>query len=130
MKNQHHKIVQLPVQFPVQGFLKDMDERTNLYNTLAGTFNEICSDLGGEENLSRIQIILIERVAFLMLTLRRLERRIRNKKKKKGRAAAFRRWTTAVNSLLGLSRTLGIKKSKKKTANIKMYAASQGKKKA
>lgn len=128
MKNQHHKIVQLPTQFPVEGFLKGVDERTNLYNNLAGTFNEICDDLGGEENLSRVQLILVERIAFLMLTLRMLERRIR--KNKKGRAAAFRRWTTAVNSLLGLSRTIGVKKSKKKTANIKMYAASQGKKNA
>lgn len=119
----HHKIVQLPVQFPVQGFLKGVDERTNLYNNLAGVFNEICADLGGEENLSRIQIILVERIAFLMLTLRMLERRIR--KNKKGRAAAFRRWTTAVNSLLGLSRTLGIKKSKKKMADIKAYAAGK-----
>lgn len=128
MKNQHHKIVQLPTQFPVEGFLKDVDERTNLYNTLAGTFNEICADLGGEENLSRIQIILVERMAFLMQTLRILEKRILSKGK--GRAKAFRQWTVAVNSLLGLSRTLGIKKSKKKTANIKMYAASQGKKNA
>lgn len=48
------KLMQVPERYR-QGFLKDLDKRTEDYQRLMLTYNTVLSDLGGEEVLSRVR---------------------------------------------------------------------------
>ena len=130
MKNRKNKKDKpaLKVHYPTDTFLRGMDKRRREYAELATPYNEIVEQLGGIENVSRIQISLIERFVFLVKALRSIERSF-GKSKGKRKSALFRKWTYSVNALLGLARALGV--NKKKAVNmpsLKAYAA--GKKEA
>ena len=96
---------------------------------LATNYNDIISDLGGD--CSKVKLSLIERFVFAQQYLRQLERKIIKCKKAKLKAKYMRRWGYHVNSLLGLSKKIGLdKKHKAKFVNIKSYAAEKDRKKA
>jgi hypothetical protein len=60
------------------GFLKDFDKRTELYQLLTTSYNEVVTDLGGADILSRVQLSLVERYVFFEFTVRALKIRIVN----------------------------------------------------
>lgn len=66
----------------------------------------IIDDLGGELELSHIQLAIIDRYIFLEALLAQLERDIATKPKLASELVG--RWIQAVNSLTGLAKTLGI----------------------
>ncbi len=125
MKNQSHKLKTLPCHFPKSGFISSLDQRTEVYCEIATLYNSIVSDLGGSDNLSAVQLILVERFCFIAFTMRKIENELAKHPKSKKAGRLFKRLIYSTNALLGLSRTLGIKKAKKKIANIKMYAAGK-----
>ena len=98
---------------------------------LATNYNAIVEDAGGVENLSKIKLSLVERFVFVQQYLRTLERKIIRCKKGKRKAKLMTQWGYHVNSLLGLSKKIGLdKKHKAKFVNIKSYAAEKDRKKA
>ena len=126
-KNKHHKLTELPVHYPRDGFLDKFDKRERIYAILSTSYNEIADDLGGIENLSRIQKCLIERFVFIQQVLRGIERRILKSKNKKLKSRYLKRWSYNVNSLLGLSRQLGVgKKRKAKFVSLSAYKDRKG----
>jgi len=125
MKNQHHKKLELPCHFPKSGFISSLDKRTEVYCEIATLYNSIVEDLGGSEQLSAIQLVLVERFCFIAFTMRKIENQLAKYPKSKKAGRLFKRLVYSTNALLGLSRTLGIKKAKKRMPNIKMYAAGK-----
>jgi hypothetical protein len=62
----------LPSQY-FPGFMRKMDHRGSQYIRLQKNFDIICNQLGGELELSRLQLALIEHVVFLMEVLQAME---------------------------------------------------------
>jgi len=101
------------------GFLAKMDGRTEAYQLLNGAYQEVVSDMGGVESLSHVQICLAERFCFLSFVLRSIEFRIVSEPKKS--AKLIGRWVAALNSLVGLAKTIGLERRAKRVANLKTY---------
>jgi len=119
------KIMRLPDRYK-QGFLKDFDERTQAFQLLMAAYEEILVDLGGAENLTHIQIALVERFVFLEFAMRILEKRIAENPKKT--AALMGKWVQSVNSLSGLAKTLGLHRRKKQIeSSLKTYVGKKKK---
>jgi hypothetical protein len=115
----------VPVKFskpPVKyeaGFLAKLDKRTEVYQLLNDAYQEVVGDIGGVENLSHVQVCLAERFCFLEFVLRGIEHRIATEPNKSGKLLS--RWVQALNSLVGLGRTIGLERRVKKIANLRTY---------
>lgn len=128
---EHHLQTTLPVHYHRDGHLDKYDKRSKIYMILATNYNDIVEDAGGIENLSKVKLSLIERFVFVQQYLRALERRIIRCKKGKVKAKLMTQHGYHCNSLLGLSKKIGLdKKHKAKFVNIKSYAAERDRKKA
>lgn len=102
------------------GFLENIDARTHLYELLHTAHNEVLNDCGGKEQLSHVKLCLIERFVFLEHTLRRIEREIAVKDIIKS-TEQLSRWIQALNSIIGLAKTIGLERRGKKVVNLKTY---------
>jgi hypothetical protein len=105
------------------GYLKNLDKRTVLFETLNNAYVEILQDLGGKESLSHLQLSLVERYVFLEHILQRLELKIAKSPKKS--AELLGGWVQGLNSLLGLSKTIGLKRNPKQVMNLKNYIKNE-----
>jgi|SRR5580700_4198801 hypothetical protein len=114
------KLADLPDKY-VPGFLRELDERTNLYQRLSASYQRIVEDAGGEEKLSHVKLSLIERFVFLSEMLERWELEI--VQHPNDTAAALSRWIQAVNSIQGLARAIGTEVQGRKKPNLKAYIA-------
>src|ERR1700693_1855017 len=94
------KLTELPEEY-VPGFLRELDERTNLCQRLNAAYQRIIEDAGGQANLSLVKLSLIERFVFLSEMLERWELEIVQHPNET--AAALTRWVQAVNSIQGLA---------------------------
>ena len=112
----------LPVKYEA-GFLKDFDRRTQLYELLNGSYNEVVSDMGGVEGLSHAQVCLAERFCFLEFVLRGLEQRIATEPKKSVKLLS--RWIQGLNSLVGLAKSIGLERRAKRIASLEAYVKSK-----
>jgi hypothetical protein len=101
------------------GFLAKLDRRTEVFQLLKAAHDEIMADCGGAENLSHVQLCLAERFTFLEFVLRGLERQIAEPPKKS--EAVLSKWIQALNSLVGLAKTIGLERRAKKIANLQTY---------
>lgn len=127
----HHLQTELSCHYPRDGHLDKYDKRSKIYMILKSNYDAVAEDIGGLENLSRVKLSLIERFVFAQQYLRALERRIIHCKKRKLKAKLMTQWGYHCNSLLGLSKKIGLdKKHKAKFINIKSYAADRDKRKA
>lgn len=107
-----------------RGFLKKLDRRTDICRFLRANYYEILNDLGGEENLSTMQLALVEKFCFLAYSLRNLEMQIAEKTQNleadyQGELTG--RWIQGLNALLGLGKTLGLKRKPKKVESLATY---------
>ena len=126
MKRQYTntKRMRLPAKYKA-GFLKEFDRRTETFQSLNSSYQEVMSDMGGPENLSHVQVCLAERFIFLEFVLRRLERRIANNPKKS--EALLGRWIQGLNSISGLAKTIGLERRAKKIFSLEKYIADSEK---
>jgi hypothetical protein len=116
------KIYELPAKYRA-GFLNEMDGRTRTFEKLHAAHCEILTDLGGADNLSHVQKSLVERYVFLEFFLRNLESKIASESKESGELLG--RWVQAVNSFLGLAKTIGLERRAKKITNLSTYIKEQ-----
>ncbi|MBN2456736.1 MAG: hypothetical protein JXB29_09420 [Sedimentisphaerales bacterium] len=117
--NRNTKLMKLPGKFR-QGFLKDFDERTIVFQQLNSAYVEVMDDLGGINRLSHIQTALVERFIFLEFTMRNLEKEIAENQTNTGKLLG--RWVQSINSLSGLAKTLGLeRRAKQIDCNLKDY---------
>jgi len=117
-KYSNSKPLELPDKYAA-GYLQNLDKRTILFETLNTAYVEILNDLGGVESLSHLQLSLVERYVFLEHILQRLELRIARNPKKSSELLGG--WIQGLNSLLGLSKTIGLKRNSKQVMNLKNY---------
>jgi len=112
------KTKQLPARYQA-GFLGRMDGRTDLCKRLQSAFDEIMEDIGGADGQSHLRVALVERCVFLEFQLRRWEEKILA-----GTLPdeAIGRWIQATNSLLGLSKTLGLGRTRLQNAIDALYS--------
>jgi hypothetical protein len=109
----------IPAQFD-QGFLDQLDSRTNLAKNLRGKYTEICSDLGGKDSLSYMQRSLIERALWFEFWIASQERALAD-----GGELDVGRWTQAVNSLQGIYSRLGLQRQAKPAPDLRSYIANK-----
>jgi hypothetical protein len=105
------KLMDIPPRYE-KGFLAKLDNRTEIAKRLRVHYVAICDDLGGEENLSHIKLALIERFVFLQAVINKYESDMANNAD--GTVESMGKWGQAVNSLIGLAKTLGIERSASK----------------
>jgi hypothetical protein len=98
-----------------------MDRRTSFSKRLRRVFNQIVEDLGGEEQLSIIQLTLVERFAWLKAHLQELEDQIAKQGHEQLDPKLLGLWAQANNTLIGLSRQLGQKRQKPAPLNLQTY---------
>ncbi len=103
------------------GWLRKMDRRTSFSKRLRRVFNQIVEDLGGEEQLSIIQLTLVERFAWLKAHLQELEDQIAKQGHEQLDPKLLGLWAQANNTLIGLSRQLGQKRQKPAPLNLQTY---------
>lgn len=108
----------LPVKYEA-GFLNELDKRSAVSKVLNRWYDEIVTDLGGEEVLSKIKRTLIERYVFLAACLQTWEGQIAANPK--GTQKMLGRWIQGCNSLQGIAKTLGLKMVKPKQLTLEGY---------
>jgi hypothetical protein len=111
-----------PIKYE-QNFLEKIDKRTDAYQLLNSSYQEVIADLGGIEGLSHVQKSLAERYCFLEYILMIIELRIANEPKKSAKLVS--KWVQATNSFIGLSKTIGLERRTKKVVNLKAYVESK-----
>lgn len=117
-RNGQTKLMKLPHKY-VPGFIKEFDKRTVLYDLLSTSYGEVVRDLGGADNLSHIQITLVERWVFMLLWLRMLENKILTNPKKSVKYVG--KWVQGINTFMGLSKTLGLERQAHKVVSLQSY---------
>jgi hypothetical protein len=108
----------IPARFE-PGFMSRLDGRTELVKGLERAYEEIIDDCGGADGMSRLRKALCERAVFLEFWLRQIERKVLT-----GQAPdeQITRWIQGTNSLLGLTKVLGMSKSTLDNALDVLYA--------
>ena len=124
--NKNTKPMKLPAKCEA-GFLKELDKRSVTFAQLNTAYREVMSDMGGQEGLSHVQVCLAERFCFLEFVLRGIELKIAQNPDDS--TLLLGRWIQGLNSLSGLSKTIGLERRAKKVVNLKEYVAEQKKKK-
>lgn len=109
------KQLEIPKQYSA-GWLDSLDGRYGLARELRQRFTEICSDLGGEAELSYMQRSLIERALWLEYWLTRQERELMQDAK-----FDVSRWIQAANSLQGIYSRLGLQRQARDTPDLQTY---------
>ena len=97
----------VPVKFKA-GFISTLDKRTDLAKTLRTNYETIVSDLGGRDSLSKIKSSLIERYVWLEAILQTIENDMASSEN--DRAESLGKWNQAVNTLIGISKALGLER--------------------
>ncbi len=118
-KNTNHKPQGLAKRYKT-GFIKRMDKRVVAYKTLTKLYREIIQDRGGESELSRIQLCLIEEYCFMFCLLKNLQYKVLKHPKKM--EAYIGRFVQMVNASNGLAKTIGLERRAKKVLSLKAYA--------
>ena len=121
--NEQHKPTELPARYE-PGFLQALDRRYTGTKGLKRRFEGIAEDLGGIDELSGIKLSLLERFIWLEATLVYLETVIATETDSKVVTKILPQWIQAVNSLLGIARTLGIERQAK-SVDLKSYLAEK-----
>lgn len=102
------------------GWLDSLDGRYGLARELRQRFSEVCSDLGGEAELSYMQRSLVERALWLEYWLTRQERELMQ-----GAQFDVGKWVQAANSLQGIYGRLGLERQTRQTQSLGDYIQSQ-----
>jgi hypothetical protein len=97
----------LPAKFKT-GFLEGLDKRTDLARALRQNYDDIVADIGGVDELSHIKSVLVERFVWLEAIVQQIEHQLTVGEI--DRSEAISRWVQALNTLIGLSKVLGIER--------------------
>lgn len=90
------------------GFLAQLDQRSKVTIALRTNYDTIIDDLGGPDAVSHIKAGLVERFVWLHAVLQSLEHELVSSPEMQ--VELLGKWSTLINSLLGLARTLGIER--------------------
>jgi hypothetical protein len=109
---------------------RTIDQRTKVGKALAAYREDLIADLGGAENLSRQEHLLIEEVIITTLLLSSvnawlLSQKSLISKKTRGGIAAVRDRNSLVATLKGLLESLGLKRRAKPLPSLQEYLASK-----
>lgn len=107
----------------VPGVMLKLDGRSTIYRRFRATYDNIIEDLGGEDALSQVQLTLVERYAFLNSLLSEIEAEIA--KAPGSDKDLENRHTNTNNALLGLAKTLGLKRKAPSVPSIRAYAGGR-----
>ncbi len=118
------KYRELPAKYELN-LLAKVDRRSEIYKRLKRSYDAICTDLGGEDQLPATKLALIERFIFLEACLESWEHEIASNPKQSEKLLS--RWIQGLNSLSGLAKTIGIKREPRKAASLKTYVEARGK---
>jgi len=108
-----------PTQYE-QHFLAKMDKRSRSYQLLKDSFDEITADRGGPEQLSHVQLCLIEKFCFLEFMLRMKELKMAESPTNE-KDGNFGSWVQSLNALIGLAKTVGLERRAKTVASLETY---------
>ena len=97
-------------------WLNSLDGRTTVANELRKRHTELCSDLGGFNELSYQQRALIDRALFLEFHLQQEETKLAN-----GADFDSGKWVQACNALNGLLSRLGLQRQVKTIPALQTY---------
>jgi len=109
----------LPDEFTPR-FLDALDGRTVVAKTLRARLSEIMADLGGEDQLSYAQRSLVRRAVWLESWIETQEAAAAE-----GEQVDIGRQVQALNSLVGLWRTLGLERRQKNAPTLQEYLRSK-----
>lgn len=99
------------------GWLDTLDRRHKLTQDLQERFRDLCSDLGGVEELSYQQRSLVERALWLEYWISRQEQKLILGKDE----LDIGQWVYSVNALQGLYTRLGLVRKPKQPKSLQAY---------
>jgi hypothetical protein len=101
-------------------WLTGVDKRTSLGRQLVIRYNAMCSDLGGEDQLSYIQKSLVNRYIWLEWRINQIEMAAGE-----GHQVDDGKWSSLVNSFQGLGNKLGLKRVTKDVKDLGAFLAER-----
>ena len=114
------KADQPPSQYS-PGWLDALDYRTQLARDLRARFDEVCTDLGGADQLSYMQRSLVERALWLEFWLSQQEQALA-----KGQEFDVGKWVQAANSLQGIYSRLGLERKQREAPDLQTFLKQRG----
>ena len=105
--------VSMPARYEPD-FERRIDKRTAVGSALIARLNTMQSDLGGPDSLSHAKQSLIKRAVWLEAVVESLEQNLSN-----GQPVDLGGYTQAINSLLGLYRTLGLERLQRPVKSLR-----------
>jgi hypothetical protein len=116
------KLTSIPERYRPD-FVELLDGRTLIAQAIRGRIENIETDMGGSDRLSHARRSLVRRVVWLEAIIEHAEQRLAN-----GESIDLGTHTQAINSLLGLYRTLGLERRTRpaKSLHEVMNGHSQG----
>ena len=99
-----------------QGWLADLDGRTDTAKQMRERFASFTQDLGGAERLSYAQRSLVERALWLEFWLASQERELAE-----GKEFDVGKWVQAANSLQGIMSKLGLERVAREVPSLREY---------
>ena len=116
----HRALTKLP-EFYQANFMQRLDKRSELYYHLSTSYEQIIHDCGGLENISRLELSLVERLVFTEYLCRQKEvELLQDNDFAEDRISAVTRLGSLVQALAA---KLGIVRRTNTTANLKEYLA-------
>ena len=97
----------VPQQFS-PNWMQSLDGRTAIAQELRGRYAAVCTDLGGEDNLSYMQRSLVTRALWLEFHLQQQEELLAT-----GEGFDSGKWVQAANALQGIWAKLGLERKGK-----------------
>lgn len=107
----------LPEKY-AKDFLDAIDKRVRVAKVLGGIINSIYSDLGGKENVSVMQQMLCEKIAYLKLMTAKTELIMAQ-----GGTIDEAQYLNAINTMSGLLSKIGLKR-RARVLSVKEYFSS------
>ncbi len=99
-------------------FIDRLDYRTEIYGNLSKSYAQILDDLGGVENLSRIELSLAERFVYVEYQIRRLEIKM---SENGDDSELFENWIKLNNAINSIAAKLGVARRKKEGSELQEY---------
>lgn len=112
----------LPDKIYMEGFLHRLDFRMEEYVNMAKCYAQLISDLGGVENLSRIEQSLIERFVFVEYHIRKIEMEM-IKSQNGNSKELVEQWQHYNNAINSIAAKLGTTIRKPKGSKLKKHLA-------
>lgn len=117
------KSVRLLAEIPdkyAPDFIDRLDRRTILGRAVSDRFEAIATDCGGRDSLSHVKLGIVKRLVWMECLIEGIELQVAG-----GEPVDVGVYTQLVNSLLGLSRMLGLERKPKPVKGLHEYMAGK-----